>query len=241
MHVEDYEQKRLAKNVLSIAAMALVYSTVGCSGAETSLPPDDGAPIQTGTLRQADGRTLFRGIFFRDGAAASLLTDSLDRVGLREKTTGPASRLAQSPEAARAIDDVLDRIALRKPDIFTEFRTGMISGNHMLVAKALDSAAEAVQAELGQDKNPHLECDDCHFVTDIGGGGGSPGGGGGGGGGEGTFFNQNTAVNMDYAVNVHVAYNVDIVKSVTHVFAARDTSSGLLRDMLVDELTTQLR
>jgi SdpC family antimicrobial peptide len=215
----------------SVGAFLLACVTLGCAGADSATFRESVAETKS-FYRELDGRTLYRGVIFRDGPASKLMDDAFAKVGLRTVKAAPLDE-AQRAEGDRILGELLDRIEKERPNFFAEFKAGMVSGDHNLVSMSLESASDAASAVLANGDDADMGCQKC----DV-----DPGGGGGVVYHQSFAVNQHTALNMDFAVNVHVAYNVDTVKNVSHVYhKSPNPSEGLVRDMLVDELTTSLK
>jgi SdpC family antimicrobial peptide len=99
----------------------------------------------TGEVNQSkelSGRDIFRSVYFIDGPAIDLMEPL---IGLQLKDLVDEEHL----QAVRSkIDSFLDQMQLDQPQIFSDFKKDMTSGDHIVIGQSLNRYAEVMRANV---------------------------------------------------------------------------------------------
>ncbi|MEV0008722.1 sporulation delaying protein family toxin [Streptomyces sp. NPDC051840] len=156
--------KRHGRTVSLVAALAVtsaaVLTTTGSANASPSQVSTTAA--RSGATASAlprlsaseDGRRLFAGVFFGQGAVAG----KLSAAGLLPGFEPGANK---SPEASRAVAELTEKIEQRSPGIFAEFSAKSRSGDPRLVEEATAAVSRALVSASDSDLSAPTDSADC--------------------------------------------------------------------------------
>lgn len=116
--------RRRVRNALIAACLVMIAGAA----------PSEAAATRSSSPPALDGEEIFRGVYFGEGRAARLL----------QGTTWA------TPESRAISDQVIERIRTSSPSFLPAFAEDMTSGNHLVIASALDRADEQLQSAIDQ-------------------------------------------------------------------------------------------